>query len=175
MSKRRKLAVLSIFILAGLDILASIIRNYMMVNVTFNIQDITWIDADSLMLAFVEPCVGIVCACLPALRPLFRNMPTLRSFTRSKRFKGGHHTDTPSSLRENVRCYLSKRSLTLPKYRHEEFSFEQKSQTTWLSLKALGDWSVTSETHCGRHQREQAVVGQDGLPLPGIEVKSDLK
>ncbi len=34
--------------------------------------DLTWVDADVFLLSSVEPAFGIVSACLPSLRPLYR-------------------------------------------------------------------------------------------------------
>ena len=35
--------------------------------------DITWIMGDVFIWSSVEPCVGILCACLPTIRPLLRS------------------------------------------------------------------------------------------------------
>lgn len=36
--------------------------------------DVTWIMGNVFIWSSVEPCIGIVCACLPTLQPLFRYM-----------------------------------------------------------------------------------------------------
>ncbi|GMF76415.1 unnamed protein product [Aspergillus oryzae] len=40
--------------------------------------DITWVIGDAMIWSNVEPCIGIVSACLPTLRPLLRQIPQLR-------------------------------------------------------------------------------------------------
>ena len=48
-------------------------------------KDVTWIEADAAMLALVEPCLGIICACLPVMRPIFTHIHTTLSTRRSTR------------------------------------------------------------------------------------------
>lgn len=50
---------------------ASIVRIYYMTFLA-NSVDITWIMGDVFIWSSVEPCIGILCACLPTLKPLLR-------------------------------------------------------------------------------------------------------
>ena len=43
--------------------------------------DITWVIGDAMIWSNVEPCIGIVSACLPTLRPLLRRIPKLGLFS----------------------------------------------------------------------------------------------
>lgn len=40
--------------------------------------DITWVIGDAMIWSNVEPCMGIVSACLPTIRPLLHQIPQLR-------------------------------------------------------------------------------------------------
>lgn len=50
---------------------ASIVRIHYMTYL-HDSMDVTWIMGDVFVWSSVEPCIGIVCACLPTLQPLFR-------------------------------------------------------------------------------------------------------
>ncbi|KAF7587689.1 hypothetical protein BBP40_006875 [Aspergillus hancockii] len=66
----QKLTILGIFLLGGFVCVASIMRV-----VTLNIfenEDTSYSVMEAATWTFVEPCVGIICACLPTLRPLLR-------------------------------------------------------------------------------------------------------
>lgn len=95
-------------------------------------------------------------------------MPCFRRSTYSGRFKASHDTYTSSS------SYSNNRQSHKPN-RLEEFSFAHKQQNGWVPLDPLADQSVISEIHRGSGSREQAIFDEDGLPLQGIKVKSDLE
>jgi hypothetical protein len=42
--------------------------------------DITWVIGDAMIWSNVEPCIGIVSACLPTMRPLLRRIPFLKAW-----------------------------------------------------------------------------------------------
>ncbi|MCJ1246920.1 hypothetical protein MMC30_004131 [Trapelia coarctata] len=67
----RKLAVIGIFCLGGLVCLASIIRLPLLTKVNF--IDATWTIVDPAIWLLVECNIGIVCACLPIMRPLLQS------------------------------------------------------------------------------------------------------
>ncbi|PWY77000.1 hypothetical protein BO70DRAFT_295136 [Aspergillus heteromorphus CBS 117.55] len=72
MRTTQKLLVCSIFMLGGFACMASLVRIYYMTFLSKS-ANITWIMGDVFIWSSVEPCVGIVCACLPTLQPLFRH------------------------------------------------------------------------------------------------------
>ncbi|KAL4963048.1 putative integral membrane protein Pth11-like [Aspergillus stella-maris] len=63
--------ITGIFLLGGFVCVASLIRIYSMVPLKHNL-DVTWIMGDVYVWSSVEPCIGILCACLPTLQPLIR-------------------------------------------------------------------------------------------------------
>ena len=117
--KQQKLALVFIFLLGGLYVnsstlsflsplprpsyhptpltlksfsacIAAIIRIVFLSRGTTSFVDFTYIEVDSLNWSLIEPCVGIVCACLPTLRPLFRKIPFLG--LRSAQAKGSENS-----------------------------------------------------------------------------------
>ncbi|KAE8393535.1 hypothetical protein BDV23DRAFT_180596 [Aspergillus alliaceus] len=80
MRTTQKILVSSIFLLGSFACVASIVRIYFMTFLSKSL-DITWIMGDIFIWSSVEPCIGIVCACLPTLQPLLRS--TLKRIVRS--------------------------------------------------------------------------------------------
>ncbi|KAI4127061.1 MAG: hypothetical protein LQ347_004750 [Umbilicaria vellea] len=71
MPRRRKVAICGIFVIGSGDVISSIVRTALTSQLKTTDVDLTWLEADAAMLAFVEPCLGIICACLPTMRPVF--------------------------------------------------------------------------------------------------------
>ncbi|OQE72644.1 hypothetical protein PENNAL_c0094G10481 [Penicillium nalgiovense] len=65
----QKLTILGIFLLGGFVCVASIMR---VVTLDIFNDDTSYSIMEAATWTFVEPCVGIICACLPAMRPLLR-------------------------------------------------------------------------------------------------------
>lgn len=61
---------------------ASLVRIYTIAKMGHNI-DITWAIGDAMIWSNVEPCIGIVSACLPTLRPVLRRFNILWCFSSS--------------------------------------------------------------------------------------------
>ncbi|KAI2788218.1 hypothetical protein POX_e06231 [Penicillium oxalicum] len=68
----QKLMITSLFFIGVFVCVASIVRLHYL---TFlkNTVDITWYMSDVYVWSTVEPCLGIICACLPALQPLVQS------------------------------------------------------------------------------------------------------
>ncbi|KAL4863674.1 hypothetical protein BDV12DRAFT_177230 [Aspergillus spectabilis] len=79
MPKAQKWAISGIFLLGGFVCVATIIRIYTITKMKSSV-DITWVIGDAMIWSNVEPCIGIVSACLPTLRPLLRRIPHLSLF-----------------------------------------------------------------------------------------------
>ncbi|KAK1145216.1 hypothetical protein N8T08_004368 [Aspergillus melleus] len=91
-----KVMISSIFILGGFVCIASLVRIYFMTFLKSSV-DITWIMGDVFIWSSVEPCVGILCACLPTIRPLLRS-----AFRRLLGSLKAEQTFGPSNSDENV-------------------------------------------------------------------------
>ncbi|RYC58308.1 hypothetical protein CHU98_g7902 [Xylaria longipes] len=71
MSPKKKLGVCGVMLLGGLVCVVSAVRIWAFYQFTVEI-DLTWVQANVFLLSSVEPAFGIVSACLPSLRPLYR-------------------------------------------------------------------------------------------------------
>ncbi|KAL8852978.1 MAG: hypothetical protein Q9221_002126 [Calogaya cf. arnoldii] len=106
MNRSKKIGVMGIFLLGGFVCLASIIRMVYIHQIVVN--DPTWTQVNPSIWSTIEPCMGIVSACLPIIGPQLRKTKLLGSltssswFSRSKR-SGGHGAsyEVASSERRN--------------------------------------------------------------------------
>ncbi|KAJ9288391.1 hypothetical protein DTO021C3_3910 [Paecilomyces variotii] len=73
MSVTKRLAVIGIFMLGGFVCVATIVRIYSITQLKDTV-DITWAIGDAMIWSNVEPCIGIVSACLPTMRPALRQV-----------------------------------------------------------------------------------------------------
>ncbi|KAJ2986755.1 hypothetical protein NUW58_g4878 [Xylaria curta] len=71
MSTKKKIGVCGVMLLGGLVCVVSAVRIWAFYRFTVEV-DLTWVQADVFLLSSVEPAFGIVSACLPSLRPLYR-------------------------------------------------------------------------------------------------------
>ncbi|KAI0095841.1 hypothetical protein GGR51DRAFT_553799 [Nemania sp. FL0031] len=71
MSTKKKIGVCGVMLLGGLVCVVSAVRIWAFYQFTVEV-DITWVQANVFLLSSVEPAFGIVSACLPSLRPLYR-------------------------------------------------------------------------------------------------------
>ncbi|KAI1759531.1 hypothetical protein GGR53DRAFT_140751 [Hypoxylon sp. FL1150] len=71
MSSNKKLAVCGVMLLGGFVCVASVVRIWAFAEF-INSTDLTWSMAHVFLWSSIEPAVGIVSACLPSLRPLYR-------------------------------------------------------------------------------------------------------
>ncbi|KAI1756306.1 hypothetical protein F4782DRAFT_328070 [Xylaria castorea] len=71
MNYKKKVGVCGVMLLGGLVCVVSAVRIWAFYRFTVE-ADLTWVQADVFLLSSVEPSFGIVSACLPSLRPLYR-------------------------------------------------------------------------------------------------------
>ncbi|KAI9883188.1 MAG: swr complex subunit [Watsoniomyces obsoletus] len=86
-STRRKWAVTSVFVLGGMVCIVSFIRLFYTRKVLQSL-DFTWDGWEGGILSVIEPNVGLVCACLPTILPLFRKRPRGDSGQKSEKSSG---------------------------------------------------------------------------------------
>ncbi|KAI2630029.1 hypothetical protein GGS21DRAFT_211479 [Xylaria nigripes] len=75
MSTQKKIGVCAVMALGGLVCVVSSVRIWAFYKFTVEV-DVVWVQADVFLLSSVEPAFGIVSACLPSLRPLYRRART---------------------------------------------------------------------------------------------------
>ncbi|OAT12111.1 hypothetical protein BDBG_07502 [Blastomyces gilchristii SLH14081] len=73
MPRTKKILVSSLFLLGTFVCVVSIVRIKFMGDLA-RAKDVTFILVNIFLWSFVEPCLGIVCACLPTLRPLLQRV-----------------------------------------------------------------------------------------------------
>ncbi|KAI9669825.1 MAG: hypothetical protein M1817_004566 [Caeruleum heppii] len=174
MPRRQRIATCGVFVLGSLDIVSSIFRTWMMTKVTASLTDVTWHDTDPGMLAFVEPCVGIICACLPTMWCFFRNIK--RGKQSSFKLSGGSVDSPPEAKTWPGHGQVGEQlrpSTQGPNGHHrEEASFGSKRPHGWMRLEAADDPSVMNKVAQGmpatHAKREQS------LPMNVIKVDSDM-
>lgn len=65
--------------------------------------DITWVMSDVYVWSTVEPCLGIICACLPALQPLIQSfMKAEHLLHLRKRVRHSKRTSQVNQLRKRI-------------------------------------------------------------------------
>ncbi|MCJ1312975.1 hypothetical protein MMC25_006651 [Agyrium rufum] len=76
LDKKNRQVLTAIFLLGGFVCIASVVRLYYLakyLNPSYSATgDITYDITDIIIWSAIEPCVGIICACLPTLGPIFR-------------------------------------------------------------------------------------------------------
>ncbi|KAJ5688296.1 hypothetical protein N7536_010915 [Penicillium majusculum] len=73
MRTTQKIGVCGVLLLGGFVCVASDIRIHYITYLHNNI-DITWALGDVAVWSTIEPCIGIICACLPVLQPFVRSL-----------------------------------------------------------------------------------------------------
>ncbi|KAI4252331.1 MAG: hypothetical protein LQ352_004359 [Teloschistes flavicans] len=92
LERSKKIGVCALFLLGGFVCVTSIVRLYYLEAVdSGHGVDPTWENVNAAIWSCVEPCIGIVCACLPVMSPLLRthvvSLATSAFRSRSKRSK----------------------------------------------------------------------------------------
>lgn len=81
--------------------IASLIRIYY---ITFlRTEDLTWIVGEVFIWSSIEPCIGILCACLPTLHPLFRSIVSRMFRSRMGRYVQASRKQEAANKRTLVR------------------------------------------------------------------------
>ncbi|KAL7943622.1 hypothetical protein V8C42DRAFT_358892 [Trichoderma barbatum] len=99
----QRLSVLGIFFLGGFVCVAGVVRIVVLLQM-FKSVDLTWNMSQAFVWSSVEPNIGIVCACLPTLRPLLRRF--IPKWFSGSSYKSGsapnYGTDYSSRLRSQT-------------------------------------------------------------------------
>ncbi|KAL9638588.1 MAG: hypothetical protein Q9164_001454 [Protoblastenia rupestris] len=93
MRAERKVAISFVFLLGGFTCVAAIIRIPMLHRI--DVFDVTYSSVEPIVWSASECSIGLVCACLPAMRPIFHatipeNLRSYFSLSRSRSRSGGH-------------------------------------------------------------------------------------
>lgn len=140
---------------------ATLVRIYTITKMK-NQVDITWAIGDAMIWSNVEPCIGIVSACLPTLRPVIRLMLSPRIWAYFSSNKGGSHMYSDENPSSHPQSNGSRR---VPQFQPED---DEIYLTTNIGR---GDSAANSED-----ERESShtlvIAGKDSTPMH-IKVNRD--
>ncbi|KAL1988300.1 hypothetical protein VTN96DRAFT_275 [Rasamsonia emersonii] len=162
---RQKFAVGGIFLLGSVVVAAGITRVVVFAQVIafahayplVYFTDITYFTADTLFWTLLENSIGIIGACLPALRPLFVSMPSKPSSWATPSYNRTPRAKNP----------LSSTASSRPP------QIERRSSDDDGSLSALRDRAFRPAGHAIVSEARAEVVSLQDIPANGIRVKND--
>ncbi|KAJ5114308.1 hypothetical protein NUU61_000067 [Penicillium alfredii] len=173
MRKGQKIAVSSIFLLGGFVCIASVVRIYYMSFLNSDL-DITWVMGDVYVWSTVEPCIGILCACLPTLQPLLRlTLKTIMGSSAGRQFG--------SSSRKWASGFRRRQGYGFSDNTHNSHAFHQlddngRKPKSSLNLRPDDDEAaLTSSARVGPDttRKDATSIGDDSDPI-SIRVKHDI-
>ncbi|KAH7382070.1 hypothetical protein BKA64DRAFT_684859 [Cadophora sp. MPI-SDFR-AT-0126] len=86
----QKLFVIGLFLLGGFVLIASVIRLRLLLLLDIRGFPAKWAVEDTVLWSAVENCMGVVCVCLPSLRPIVRLLPCPCSSRLGRSLKTSH-------------------------------------------------------------------------------------
>ncbi|KAL2817986.1 hypothetical protein BDW59DRAFT_165692 [Aspergillus cavernicola] len=172
MRRIQKILISGIFLLGSFVCIASIIRIYYMIPLDHNL-DVTWIMADVYVWSSVEPCTGILCACLPTLQPLMRRLFKRIMGSSMARNRLGNSTPqgTSSSIKRRSKALDgSGRRGVFQQLDEEGKGLRPEGDESLLMTTSASGRFEMDELGGGRGGSQEGVV--DGM---GIQVKTDFR
>ncbi|KAJ5364838.1 uncharacterized protein N7496_010551 [Penicillium cataractarum] len=98
----QKIMITSVFFMGVFVCIASIVRLHYLTYLKGTL-DITWVMSNVYVWSTVEPCLGIICACLPALQPLIQSfMKAEHLLYLRKRIRHSKKMSQVNRLREHI-------------------------------------------------------------------------
>ncbi|KAH7065625.1 hypothetical protein B0J12DRAFT_561216 [Macrophomina phaseolina] len=101
----QKLFVIGFFLLGGFVLIASIFRLYLLLKLDLKSFYVNWTVQDCVVLSAIENCLGVVCICLPSLRPIVMLLPCSSLLTR---VSGSYPASTPNDVSNPSRRLASR-------------------------------------------------------------------
>ncbi|GLI76665.1 hypothetical protein PoHVEF18_004939 [Penicillium ochrochloron] len=99
---KKKIMITSVFFIGVFVCIASIVRLHYLTCLKGTL-DITWVMSDVYVWSTVEPCLGIICACLPALQPLVQSfMKAEHLLYLQKRLRRSKRMSQVNQLRKRI-------------------------------------------------------------------------
>ncbi|KAJ5494711.1 hypothetical protein N7463_010798 [Penicillium fimorum] len=158
MRTTQKIGVCAVLLLGGFVCVASGIRIHYLTYLDGNI-DITWALGSVSVWSTIEPCVGIICACLPVLQPFVRSM-----VKKMPNLPGTHHFGASRGLSS----FIQRISL----HNRENDKYDMAYRTSPMPFHADEDLDpLTSvRTHVEIDPKER-ISGEEDLDPTAIRVK----
>ncbi|KAF1817440.1 hypothetical protein P152DRAFT_469878 [Eremomyces bilateralis CBS 781.70] len=140
---KKKLALFSVFLVGAFACVAGIIRLSSIIMVVNINADVPWVTGDTYMWTSIEACVGLICACFPALWPLIRTFVGERSassrYARSNSGNSGKRASNTigvlSPTYQEGRRFPNRTSDIAPWYREAESYEKEKSSSDDVSIR----------------------------------------
>ncbi|EMD90173.1 hypothetical protein COCHEDRAFT_1031516 [Bipolaris maydis C5] len=135
----QKTFVMGFFLLGSFVLVASIIRLVDLLHLDMNGFLANWTVSNSVVWSAVENCMGVVCICLPSLRPIIDLLPWASRFGKSL---GSNHTNE-----RDVRILRSENRLEKPKHECDEYELLGKdSAGCWVQAeRPVEEHSIKTE------------------------------
>jgi hypothetical protein len=168
--------------------IASFIRIYYMIPLKHNL-DVTWIMGDVYVWSSVEPCMGILCACLPTLQPLIRRVlkKIMGSSIARGRLGGNSRARTSSSVQRRSKVFSDgsgKRGRGRGMFQQlDELGSGAGESSTYLrrglGLRPEGDETLLTTASTTAHVEMEDLQKRDSNGIDakgmGIQVKTDFQ
>ncbi|KAF2030696.1 hypothetical protein EK21DRAFT_111573 [Setomelanomma holmii] len=137
--RRKRFALMGVFMVGGIAVIASIVRLYALWVYTTT-QDVAYDAIFILLLSQIEVNVAIISASAPALRPLFNKTFMSSSYNRSNKYGTGYGGDGPASNIFSGNRTRSKGQIELRSFSNNHHDKRQK-------IMRANDNRSTSEEH----------------------------
>ncbi|KAJ5359939.1 hypothetical protein N7517_009130 [Penicillium concentricum] len=158
MRTTQKIGVCAVLLLGGFVCVASGIRIHYLTYLRGNV-DITWALGSVSVWSTVEPCVGIICACLPVLQPFVRSM-----VKKMPNLPGTQHFGGSRGLSSFIH------RISLHDREHDKYDMECRTSPTPFHPDEDLDPLTSVRTHVETDPKER-ISGEENLDPMAIRVK----
>ncbi|KAJ5827699.1 hypothetical protein N7447_004462 [Penicillium robsamsonii] len=158
MRTMQKIGVCAVLLLGGFVCIASGIRIHYLTYLDGNI-DITWALGSVSVWSTVEPCVGIICACLPVLQPFVRSM-----VKKMPNLPGTHHFGASRGLSSFIQ------RISLHDRENDKYDMSCRTSPTPFHPEEDLDPLTSVRTHVEIDPKER-ISGEENLDPMAIRVK----
>ncbi|ERF73312.1 hypothetical protein EPUS_03145 [Endocarpon pusillum Z07020] len=167
----QKISLTGIFLLGSLTCVISLVRFVQLIQNDDN-QDVTWALGYVSIWSTAEPCLGIVAACLPTMRPLVRKFASswLGGFPSSNSKGGGSDHSSSGLLGKVIHSHkFSSNSTT----KQTSVAISERNSDSARNLNHAGGGSMETCITTGEVRRDcEPDTRAKGKPVNGIEVET---
>ncbi|QVM11680.1 hypothetical protein D8B26_006323 [Coccidioides posadasii str. Silveira] len=172
-----RLSIATIFILGGFVIFASIYRFVTLFSMDF--QNVSYTFSDPSLWSLIEVAFGIVCACLPTLRPLLSTFfDAFNSTLKSTRNSTSHPTQRPRAYENGYKMNMVDQKGGEPKRNFQRINelerqlnpdAKQRSKNHFISVSRSNRGNITP------FEEYVSTTSGDEVPLNAIRVKNSVE
>ncbi|KMP03545.1 hypothetical protein CIHG_00821 [Coccidioides immitis H538.4] len=172
-----RLSIATIFILGGFVIFASIYRFITLFSMDF--QDVSYTFSNPSLWSLIEVAFGIVCACLPTLRPLLSTFfDAFNSTLESTRNSTSHPTQRPRAYENGYKRNMVDQKGGEPKRNFQRINelehqlnpdAKRRSKNHFISVARSNRGNITP------FEEDVSTTSGDEVPLNAIRVKNSVE